>query len=104
MALPFGPERLIGLLPAQVVRLAWLYCYAKGTMQRGDLYRATSIIGSEFLCSIADTTVLGNKSAPSFTTVTGRAWITGIHQHTLDSDGSMAGRVPPFRYLAKAGT
>ncbi len=62
-------------------RMALLH--AKGTMQKGDLYRATSIIGSEFLCSIADTTVLGNKSA-IIPTVTGRAWITGIHQHTLD--------------------
>ena len=59
--------------------------HAKGLMATGDSYRAKSIIGSEFTCSIKSVTSLGDKPAivPS---ITGRAWITGTHQHMLDPD------------------
>ena len=57
--------------------------HAQGRMKLGDTYRARSIIGSEFLCSIESEMNLGDKPAiiPS---ISGRAWITGIHQHMLD--------------------
>lgn len=57
--------------------------HAQGIMQPGDRYRARSIIGSEFHCRIERETLLGGRPAivPS---ISGRAWITGIHQHMLD--------------------
>lgn len=59
--------------------------HARGEMGIGDQYMARSIIGSEFLCQIEAETAVGGKPAviPS---ITGRAWITGTHQHTLDPD------------------
>lgn len=44
-----------------------------------------SIIDSEFHCTIDATTRVGGRAAivPS---TTGRAWITGMHQHMLDPD------------------
>ena len=62
-------------------RMALLY--AQGRMQVGDRYEARSIIDSQFECAIEGVTKVGDKSAivPS---ITGRAWITGIHQYFLD--------------------
>ena len=58
-------------------RLLSLFCGV------GDRYLARSIIGSEFQCQIEAETTVGGKPAviPS---ITGRAWITGTHQHMLD--------------------
>jgi proline racemase len=58
---------------------------ARGEMEPGDRYIARSIIGSEFHCQIQRTTSVGGRPAiePS---ITGRAWITGTHQHMLDPD------------------
>ena len=59
--------------------------HARGRMKTGDRYRARSIIGSEFHCRIEGETTLHGKPAiiPS---ISGRAWITGIHQHMLDPE------------------
>jgi len=59
--------------------------HARGEMGIGDRYIARSIIGSEFQCQIESEATVGEKPAiiPS---ITGRAWITGTHQHTLDPD------------------
>ncbi|MGI9629143.1 MAG: trans-3-hydroxy-L-proline dehydratase [Longimicrobiales bacterium] len=59
--------------------------HARGEMEIGDRYLARSIIDSEFQCQIESQTRVGDRPAviPS---VTGRAWITGTHQHTLDPD------------------
>lgn len=59
--------------------------HAQGRMGVGDVYRARSIIGSEFVCGIESTTSLGDKAA-IVPTVSGRAWITGTHQLMLDPD------------------
>jgi proline racemase len=59
--------------------------HARGLMAPGDSYRAKSIIGSEFHCSIKSVTSLGDKPA-IVSSITGRAWITGTHQHMLDPD------------------
>lgn len=56
--------------------------HRKQLMAPGDTYRARSIIGSEFLCGIARTTIVGVLPA-IHPTISGRAWITGTHQHTL---------------------
>ena len=58
---------------------------ARGLMKPGELYRARSIIGSEFLCSIAREIVIADKPA-IVPVISGRAWITGTHQHLVDPD------------------
>ncbi|MEX6676121.1 proline racemase family protein [Pseudomonas sp. W2Oct36] len=62
-------------------RLAVLH--AKGQLKVGDRFIGRSIIGSEFHCKIqSETEVAGRKAIiPS---LSGRAWITGTHQHMLD--------------------
>jgi len=57
--------------------------HAKGRMRVGDRYTAHSIIGSTFQCHIdAETTLAGRPAV--IPVISGRAWITGIHQHMLD--------------------
>ena len=58
---------------------------ARGLMSEGDIYRARSIIGSEFVCRIARMTAIGGRPgiAPI---ISGRAWITGLSQYMLDPD------------------
>lgn len=58
---------------------------ARGKMAVGDVYRARSIIGSEFICTIEEDVLIGDTPAilPS---ISGRAWITGTHQVMLDPD------------------
>ena len=59
--------------------------FAKGRMRVGDVYHATSIIGSNFECRIENTVSVAGRAGivPS---ISGRAWITGTHQHTLSAD------------------
>jgi len=59
--------------------------HARGQMAVGDRLTATSLIGSTFAGSILGTTQVGDLPAirPE---ISGRAWITGIHQHMLDPD------------------
>ena len=62
-------------------RLAVLH--ARGRLKVGDRFTGVSLIGSEFHCTIAAETTVANRPA-IVTTLSGRAWITGTHQHTLD--------------------
>ena len=64
-------------------RMALLH--AAGDMQLGETFTAQSIIGSEFHGRIVDTTMVGGIPA-IIPEITGRAWITGMHQHMLDPD------------------
>lgn len=58
---------------------------AKGVMQVGDKLIMRSIIDSQFIGEIdADTVVNGTPAI--YPKITGRAWITGTHQHLLDPD------------------
>ena len=57
--------------------------HAKGQMQVRDSYLARSIIGSEFACHIDAETAVGDTRA-IVPVISGTAWITGTHQHTLD--------------------
>lgn len=68
---------------AASARMAILH--ATGQMQVGDTFTARSIIGSEFHGRIAGTTLVGDTAA-IIPEITGRAWITGTHQHMLDPD------------------
>jgi proline racemase len=58
---------------------------ARGLMGQGDVYRARSIIGSEFVCRIARPTTIGGRPA-IVPIISGRAWITGVNQYMLDPD------------------
>jgi trans-L-3-hydroxyproline dehydratase len=62
-------------------RLAVLH--AKHVLRTGDGFVGRSIIGSEFRCRIESEARVGDRTAivPS---LSGRAWITGTHQHLLD--------------------
>ncbi len=57
--------------------------HRRGIMATGQSLRAQSIIGSSFTGRIADTATVGALPA-IIPEVSGRAWITGIHQHMLD--------------------
>ncbi len=62
-------------------RMALLH--ARGEMAVGDRFTGVSIIGSEFHGQILGTTTVGDLPAirPQ---ISGRAWVTGTHQHMLD--------------------
>ncbi len=62
-------------------RMALLH--ARGKLQAGETLIAESIIGSEFCGRIAGTTTVGSNPA-IVPEISGRAWITGVHQHMLD--------------------
>ena len=57
--------------------------HARGRMKAGDRYVARSIIDSTFHCHIDSETTLGGRAA-ILPVIAGQAWITGVHQHTLD--------------------
>jgi proline racemase len=57
---------------------------AQGRLKAGGRFTGISLIGSEFHCTIAaETTVAGRPAIVP--TISGRAWITGFHQHLLDA-------------------
>ena len=55
----------------------------RGLIKVGDPYIGESVIGSRFHCRLESLTRVGDMEAviPS---ISGRAWITGSHQHMLD--------------------
>ena len=55
----------------------------RGILNVGDRYIGESVIGSRFHCRLESLTQVGSEEAiiPS---ISGRAWITGTHQHMLD--------------------
>lgn len=64
-------------------RMALLH--AKAIMKTGQTLDGISIIDSRFRGTIADTTTVGDIPA-IVPQISGRAWITGTHQHMLDPD------------------
>jgi proline racemase len=67
---------------ASSARMALLH--ACGKIKIGETFTAQSIIGSEFHGRIIDTTMVGSIPA-IIPEITGRAWVTGTHQHVLDA-------------------
>ncbi len=59
--------------------------HARGLMNEGETFTATSIIGSKFIGNITKTTRVG-KTPAIIPEISGRGWITGVHQHMLDPD------------------
>tara|TARA_B110000090_G_scaffold207566_1_gene259287 strand:- start:565 stop:1602 length:1038 start_codon:yes stop_codon:yes gene_type:complete len=68
---------------AASARMALLH--ARGEMKVGETFTARSIINSEFHGRIVETTTVGDIPA-IIPEITGRAWITGTHQHMLDPE------------------
>ena len=62
-------------------RMALLH--ARGQMGQGDRLTARSLIGSRFDGQIVGTATVGDLPA-ILPEISGRAWITGTHQHMLD--------------------
>jgi proline racemase len=62
-------------------RMALLH--QQGVMGVGDRYVAESVLGSRFECSIESEARVGGSPA-IHPLISGRAWITGTHQHSLD--------------------
>jgi len=56
---------------------------ARGEMEAGEQLTAVSLIGSTFTGRILGATKVGGRPA-ILPEISGRAWITGIHQHLLD--------------------
>lgn len=57
--------------------------YARGELAAGEIFIGESIIGSRFACQIESETTVGDRAA-IVPLISGRAWVTGTHQHTLD--------------------
>ncbi|MEM1277519.1 MAG: proline racemase family protein [Pseudomonadota bacterium] len=57
--------------------------HAKGRLKPGQPFRGVSILGSCFDCEIAAEVTIAGRPAV-IPRLTGRAWITGTHQHMLD--------------------
>jgi proline racemase len=62
-------------------RLAVLH--AQGRLRVGDPFTGISLIGSQFHCTIDAEANVGGRPA-IVPTLSGRAWVTGTHQHMLD--------------------
>lgn len=62
-------------------RMALLH--EQGILKPGDEFIGESIIGSRFHCRIDSLTKVGERPA-IYPLISGRAWITGIHQYLLD--------------------
>ncbi len=62
----------------------------KGLIDTGGSYIGESVIGSRFRCRLESLTRVGDREAviPS---ISGRAWVTGTHQHMLDPDDPWPG-------------
>jgi len=69
-------------------RLAVLY--KRGEIGVGETFIGRSIIDSSFECRIEETGAIGDTETvvPS---LSGRAWLTGMHQHMLDPDDPWPG-------------
>lgn len=56
---------------------------AKGLLNVGDRFIGESVIGSRFHCRLDSMTQVGDRDA-IYPLISGRAWITGTHQHMVD--------------------
>ncbi|MBT8418525.1 MAG: proline racemase family protein, partial [Silicimonas sp.] len=63
---------------------------AKGQMTNDQTFEAVSIIGSRFAGRIVGDARVGDRAA-ILPEISGRAWITGVHQHMLDPDDPWPG-------------
>ena len=64
--------------------------YARGELAIGEPFQGRSIVDSEFDCMIDEAIDMHGKVA-IVPAISGRAWITGTHQHMLDPDDPWPG-------------
>lgn len=57
---------------------------ARGIVEVGDQLRMRSVIGSEFVGRVVRDAALADGTPAIVPSISGRAWITGTHEHTLD--------------------
>ncbi|HCY87023.1 MAG TPA: hypothetical protein DHV36_17965 [Desulfobacteraceae bacterium] len=57
----------------------------RGELKTGDRFIGESVIGSRFNCRLEALTRIGDLEA-IIPAISGRAWVTGTHQHMLDPD------------------
>ena len=69
-------------------RLAVLH--ARGEVALGETLVSTSVIDSEFHCDISALADVGGTAAV-VPRISGRAWITGLHQYGVDPTDPFAG-------------
>jgi proline racemase len=60
--------------------------HAKGEIRVGEGFISRSVINSRFEGRIEATTTLKDGTAAILPTISGRAWISGIHSYILDPD------------------
>ena len=66
--------------------------HARGELEIGEPFQGRSIIDSQFDCMIDEAVNINGKPA-IIPAITGRAWITGTHQHMLDPDDPWPGGI-----------
>lgn len=64
--------------------------HARGELEIGEPFQGRSIIDSQFDCMIDEVVEVEGRPAV-IPAITGRAWITGTHQHMLDPDDPWPG-------------
>ena len=57
---------------------------ARQVVEVGDQLRMRSVIGSEFVGRVVRDAELADGTPAIVPSISGRAWITGTHEHTLD--------------------
>jgi proline racemase len=63
----------------------------RGEIAVGETFIGRSIIDSRFECRIEELQVLDDGTDAVIPSLTGRAWVTGVHQHMLDPDDPWPG-------------
>ena len=63
----------------------------RGEIAVGEAFIGRSIIDSRFECRIEELQVLDDGTDAVIPSLTGRAWVTGVHQHMLDPDDPWPG-------------
>ncbi|MDF5995777.1 proline racemase family protein [Pseudomonas aeruginosa] len=84
-AVVIRPARSTARPAAPAARRGWRCSRRKVSCGSANASSGRSIIGSEFYCHIESLTELGGRPA-ILPCLSGRAWITGIHQYLLDPD------------------
>ena len=74
--------------------------HARGRMDIGQTLTARSIINTVFTGRIAGGAEVGGREA-IVPELTGRAWVTGTHQHLLDPDDPFPRGLPAERHLGR---
>jgi len=60
--------------------------HAKGEIEEGEGFVSTSVINSQFEGRIAATTRLQDGTMAILPTISGRAWVSGVHTYMLDPE------------------